>query len=109
MAPDDYRRKSPRFQGENFQRNLDLVRRIQALAAEKHCTAPQLALARVLAQGNDIVQIPGTKRRQYLEENLGAMEVELTAADLARINDAAPRGAAAGPRYPQELMRLVGR
>ncbi len=109
LAPDDYRRNSPRFQGENFQRNLDLVRRIEAMAAEKHCTAPQLALAWVLAQGKDIVPIPGTKRRQYLEENLGAMQVELTAADLARINDAAPRGVAAGPRYPQEMMRLVGR
>jgi aryl-alcohol dehydrogenase-like predicted oxidoreductase len=85
------------------------VRRIEPLAAEKHSTAPQLALAWVLAQGEDIVPIPGTKRRQYLEENLGAMQVELTPANLARIDDAAPRGAAAGPRYPQEMMRLVGR
>ena len=109
LAPDDYRRRSPRFQGENFQRNLDLVRRIETMAAEKHCTAPQLALAWVLAQGQDIVPIPGTKRRKYLEENAGASNVRLTAADLARIDAVVPKGAAAGSRYPEEMMRLVGR
>ncbi len=109
LDPDDYRRKSPRFQGENFQRNLDLVRRIEAMAGEKHCTAPQLALAWVLAQGHDIVPIPGTKRRKYLEENLGALQVKLSPADLKRIDEVAPKGVAAGLRYPQEMMQLVGR
>ncbi len=104
LAPDDYRRHSPRFQGENFKRNLDLVSRIQELATEKHCTATQLALAWVLAQGKDVVPIPGTKRREYLEENLGAVEVRLTPGDLKRIDEVAPRGAAAGERYPQEMM-----
>ena len=109
LAPDDYRRQSPRFQGDNFPRNLELVRRIESMAAEKQCTAPQLALAWVLAQGTDIIPIPGTKRRKYLEENLGALNVKLTRADLERIHEAAPKGAAAGPRYPQQMMKLVGR
>ncbi len=109
FAPDDYRRMSPRFQGENFQKNLDLVRRIQELAAEKRCTASQLALAWVLAQGKDIVPIPGTKRRTYLEENVGAAGVALAAADLAAIDAVLPPGAAAGARYPEAMMHFVGR
>ncbi|HEX5727177.1 MAG TPA: aldo/keto reductase [Longimicrobiaceae bacterium] len=109
LAPDDFRRASPRFQGENFQKNLDLVARIEELARAKGCTASQLALAWVLAQGKDIVPIPGTKRRAYLEENLAALEVELTPDDLARIDEIAPQGVAAGTRYPEAGMRAVGR
>jgi aryl-alcohol dehydrogenase-like predicted oxidoreductase len=102
------RRKQPRFQGENFQKNLQLVDRVEQLAAEKRCTPAQLALAWVLAQGEDMVPIPGTKRRLYLDENLGALDVRLTAADLARIDETVPRGSAAGPRYTPELMKHVG-
>ena len=109
FAPDDVRRNSPRFQGENFQRNVDLAARIQQMAHEKGCTASQLALAWVLAQGEDIVPIPGTKRVKYLEENLGALNVNLTPADLARIEEISPRGAVSGPRYPEHMMQLVGR
>jgi aryl-alcohol dehydrogenase-like predicted oxidoreductase len=109
LAPDDFRRMSPRFQGENFQKNLDLVARIAALAAEKRCTAAQLALAWVLAQGADIVPIPGTKRRKYLEENAGALDVQLSDDDLRRIDEVAPRGAAAGLRYPEALMGSINR
>jgi len=109
LAAGDYRRNSPRFQGENFKRNLDLVKRIEEMAGGKGCTAPQLALAWVLAQGKEIVPIPGTKRRKYLEENLGAIEIQLSPADLKRIDEVAPKGAAAGQRYPQEMMHLVGR
>jgi len=105
----DYRRNSPRFQGANFQANLDLVDRIQAIAKEKKCSASQLALAWVLAQGRDIVPIPGTKRRAYLEENAGAMNVHLTPEDLARIAEVMPQGAASGPRYPEVMMKFVGR
>jgi aryl-alcohol dehydrogenase-like predicted oxidoreductase len=107
LADDDWRRLSPRFQGENFQKNLDLVKQINAIAAEKACTASQLALAWVLARGKDVVPIPGTKRRSYLEENLGAAGVTLTADDLARIDRAAPRGAAHGNRYPEFAMGLI--
>ena len=109
LPADDYRRKSPRFQGENFQRNLDLLRRVEEMAAEKHCTPAQLALAWVLARGEDVVPIPGTKQRKYLEENAGALEVELTAADLARLDGVAPKGVAAGPRYPEAMMASVNR
>jgi len=109
LAPDDYRRYSPRFQGENFAKNLTLVRHIEELARAKGCTPAQLALAWVLAQGNDIVPIPGTKRRAYLEENVAALAVQLSPADLARINDAAPQGAAAGLRYPETMMQSVNR
>jgi aryl-alcohol dehydrogenase-like predicted oxidoreductase len=109
LAKDDFRHKQPRFQGENFQHNLEFVRHVEELAAEKHCTPAQLALAWVLAQGEDIIPIPGTKRRKYLEENLGALNVQLTAGDLARIGDAAPRGVAAGPRYPEVMMGMVNR
>jgi aryl-alcohol dehydrogenase-like predicted oxidoreductase len=109
LAEDDYRRHSPRFQGENFQRNLALVKKIEDMAAEKGCRPSQLALAWVLAQGEDIVPIPGTKRIPYLEENIGALEVTLTAEDLARIDEIAPKGGAAGTRYPESMMSAVNR
>jgi aryl-alcohol dehydrogenase-like predicted oxidoreductase len=109
FAPDDYRRNSPRFQGENFQKNLELVKKIQDIAAAKHCTASQLALAWLLARGNDIVPIAGTKRRAYLEENVAAVSITLAPEDLAEINAAAPQGAAAGPRYPAHMMARVNR
>ncbi len=105
----DYRRSSPRFQGENFQRNLELVQRVGEIAREKHCAPAQLALAWVLAQGQDIVPIPGTKRRRYLQENLGALDLQLTSADLARIEEAAPRNAFAGPRYSAAMLQMVNR
>ena len=104
---DDYRRFSPRFQGENFQKNLDLVRRVEEIAHEKHCTPAQLALAWVLAQDKNIVPIPGTKRRKYLEENIGALDVKLTQEDLHRIEEIFPADAAAGSRYPEHMMNLV--
>jgi aryl-alcohol dehydrogenase-like predicted oxidoreductase len=109
LAPDDYRRNSPRYQGENFKRNLELVQRIEKLATGKHCTASQLALAWVLSQGNDIVPIPGTKRRKYLEENVAALKIQLTAADLSQITQASPKGAVAGSRYPEHMMQMIGR
>ncbi|HEV2210503.1 MAG TPA: aldo/keto reductase [Verrucomicrobiae bacterium] len=109
LAPDDYRRNSPRFQGENFQKNLELVTRIEEMARKKGCSGPQLALAWVLAQGKDVVPIPGTKHRRYLEENVSALDVQLSPADLQRINELSPKGAAAGPRYPEAMMQLVGR
>ena len=107
LAPDDYRRHTPRFQGENFQKNLDLVARINGLARQKRCTPGQLALTWVLAQGEDIVPIPGTKRVSYLEENLGALEVNLSAAELRELDEIAPKGAAAGQRYPAAMMGSV--
>ena len=109
FAPDDYRRNSPRFQGENFKKNLDLVKRVETIAKEKSCTPAQLALAWLLAQGQDIIPIPGTKRRKYLEENAGALNVKLSQRDLKRIDEVAPQGAAAGSRYPEHLMAMVGR
>jgi aryl-alcohol dehydrogenase-like predicted oxidoreductase len=109
LAADDYRRNSPRFQGENFQKNLDLVRQVEEMAKEKNCKPSQLALAWVLAQGNDIVPIPGTKRRKYLEENVAALEVKLTSEDLRRINQAFPADAVAGARYPEHMMSAVNR
>lgn len=109
LAADDWRRHGPRFQGENFERNLELVRRIESLAQRKQCTPAQLALAWVLAQGEDIVPIPGTKRRSYLEENLAALAVQLTPADLAELGQAIPPGAAAGTRYPEWSMKAVNR
>jgi aryl-alcohol dehydrogenase-like predicted oxidoreductase len=109
FAADDYRRHSPRFQGENFQKNLDLVTRVDAIAEEKNCSPGQLALAWLLAQGHDIIPIPGTKRRKYLEENAGAFGVKLSAADLQRIDEVAPHGAAAGQRYPETMMAMVNR
>jgi aryl-alcohol dehydrogenase-like predicted oxidoreductase len=109
LAANDYRRISPRFLGENFQKNLDLVARVELLAKEKHCTSSQLALAWLLAQGADIIPIPGTKRRKYLEENAGAMQLKLTADDLRRIEEVAPKGAVSGPRYPEAAMGMVNR
>jgi len=109
LDADDYRRGSPRFQGENFGKNLDLVEEINAIASEKRCAPSQLALAWVLAQGKDIVPIPGTKRRKYLEGNIGALAVELTPADLARIDRAFPRGAASGERYAPKPLLAVNR
>jgi aryl-alcohol dehydrogenase-like predicted oxidoreductase len=109
LPEDDFRRGSPRFQGENFQKNLDLVRQIEEIAAAKGCTASQLALAWVHAQRDDVVPIPGTKRRKYLEENVAALEVELTPDDLARIEEVAPKGVAAGERYPAAAMASIGR
>jgi aryl-alcohol dehydrogenase-like predicted oxidoreductase len=107
LPADDYRRHSPRFQGENFQKNLELVRRLGDIASEKGCTPSQLALAWMLAQGEDIVPIPGTKRRPYLEENAAAADIALTAEDLRRIDELAPQGVAAGARYPEVSMRHV--
>lgn len=109
LAEDDYRRNSPRFQGENFAKNLQLVEQVKAIATEKGVSPSQLALAWLLAQGNDIVPIPGTKRRQYLEENVAATEISLTAEELSRIEAVAPRGAAAGDRYPTQHMSVVNR
>ena len=109
FAADDYRRQSPRFQGENFATNLELVERVTAIAATKGITAGQLALAWVLAQGSDIVPIPGTKRRTYLEENAAAGRVAINPAELAEIDAAFPKGSAAGTRYPEALMGLVNR
>jgi aryl-alcohol dehydrogenase-like predicted oxidoreductase len=108
FGPKDFRRLSPRFQGENFQKNLQMVERIEKLAAEKRCTPAQLALAWVLAQGPDIVPIPGTKRRTYLDQNLEALDVMLTPTDLKTIDGIAPRGAAVGARYPEEYMSRLG-
>ncbi len=105
----DYRRNSPRFQGENFERNLELLRAVEEIAANKGCTPTQLALAWLLAKGKDIVPIPGTKRRDRLEENVKAVSVKLTESDLARIDKAVPPGAAAGARYPEPAMRAVNR
>jgi aryl-alcohol dehydrogenase-like predicted oxidoreductase len=104
---DDFRRFSPRFQGENFQRNLDLVHRVEQIAKEKGCKPSQLALAWVLAQDKNIVPIPGTKRRKYLEENVAAIDVKLTKEDLRRIEEIFPTGAAAGDRYPEHMMKIV--
>ena len=107
LPADDYRRFSPRFQGGNFQKNLDLVRRVEEIAQEKGCKPSQLALAWVLAQDKNIVPIPGTKRRKYLEENVAAIDLKLTAGDLRRIEEIFPTGAAAGLRYPEHMMSLV--
>jgi len=109
LPADDYRRTTPRFQGDNFQRNFDIVKRVEEIAREKRCTPAQLALAWVLAQGNDIVPIPGTKRRKYLQENIGALDVVLTNEDLAHIEEVAPKNAFAGSRYPEAMMKLLSR
>ncbi len=109
FAPTDHRRHWPRFQGDNFNRNLQLVEQVKEMASEKSCTPAQLALAWLLAQGEDIVPIPGTKRIARLEENLGALDVQLSAADLQRINEVAPLGVAAGTRYPEAMMNLLNR
>ena len=107
FAPDDFRRGISRFQGENFQKNVDLVAKVEEIAKEKSCTPSQLALAWVLAQGEDIVPIPGTRRRKNLEENAGAVNVKLTAEDLLRINEVFPHGVAAGQRYSEQMMKLI--
>jgi aryl-alcohol dehydrogenase-like predicted oxidoreductase len=107
LAADDYRRFSPRFQGENFQKNLDLVKAVEEIARAKKCQPSQLALAWVLAQGENIVPIPGTKRRQYLEVNAAAVDVKLTSEDLRRLSEVFPTGAAAGLRYPEQMMSLI--
>jgi aryl-alcohol dehydrogenase-like predicted oxidoreductase len=109
LSADDYRRTTPRFQGENFQHNLEIVRRVEEIAREKRCTPAQLALAWVMAQGEHIVPIPGTKRRKYLQENIGALTVVLTADDLTRIDEIARRDAFAGSRYPEAMMKLLSR
>jgi aryl-alcohol dehydrogenase-like predicted oxidoreductase len=109
LPEDDYRRFSPRFQGENFDRNLELVRKVEEIASGKGVTPSQLALAWVLSQGEDIVTIPGTKRRKYLEENVAASDVELTAAESKEIDEVFPVGSAAGLRYPERSMQAVHR
>jgi aryl-alcohol dehydrogenase-like predicted oxidoreductase len=107
ITSDDYRRFSPRFQGDNFKKNLDLVSRVEQLAKENHCTPSQLALAWLLTRGKDIIPIPGTKRRRYLEENAAALDVKLSSKDLCRIEEVAPKGVAAGQRYPEAMMALI--
>ena len=109
IPADDWRRNSPRFQGENFYRNLELVKRIEELAREKKATPSQLALAWVLSRGKDVVPIPGTKRRKYLEENVAALQIRLSPEDLRRIDQVAPRDVAAGDRYAAASMRAVNR
>ena len=107
FAEDDFRRQSPRFQGENFPKNLDLVKKVEAMALPKRATPSQLALAWVLAQGEDVVPIPGTKRRKYLEENVAALDVKLTAEDLIEIDKVFPVGVAAGERYSEQMKKLI--
>jgi aryl-alcohol dehydrogenase-like predicted oxidoreductase len=109
LPADDYRRNAPRFQGENFHKNLELVKKIEQMATAKGCTPSQLALAWVLAQGDDIVPIPGTKRIKYLDDNLGAVNVRLTAEELAQIDAILPAGAASGERYPAQAMQAIDR
>lgn len=109
FEPGDYRRHSPRFQGENFQKNLDLVARLQGMAEARGCAPSQLALAWVLAQGGDLAPIPGTKRRDRLDENLGALEQVLCPGELQELNGLFPPGAAAGTRYPEAMMHMVNR
>ena len=109
LAEDDWRRGSPRFQGQNFAKNLELVQRIEVMAREKGYTPSQLALAWVLGRGRDIVPIFGTKRRKYLLENLKALEIRLTPEDLRRLEELAPKGAVAGDRYPAPMMNYIGR
>jgi len=105
----DFRKDNPRFIGENFKKNLEFISKVEKMASEKGCTPAQLALAWVLAQGNDIVPIPGTKRRKYLEENIAALDIKLTADELSRINEIAPPGIAAGERYNEEMMKAIDR
>jgi aryl-alcohol dehydrogenase-like predicted oxidoreductase len=109
VAEDDYRRTDPRFQGENFDKNLQLVERVEEIAARKHATPSQIALAWLLHRGKNIVPIPGTKRVGYLEENAGAASLVLNAEDLARLDEAMPIGAASGPRYAEALMKAIDR
>jgi aryl-alcohol dehydrogenase-like predicted oxidoreductase len=107
LPEEDYRRNSPRFQGENFQKNLDLVQQVEEIARLKNCTPAQLALAWLLAQGDDIVPIPGTKQRRYLDENVQSLQIQLTPGDLERIEEVAPKGAASGDRYHEAGMRTI--
>src|SRR5205823_4820346 len=107
FAEDDFRKHHPRFTGENFEKNIQLVHEVEALAKEKGCTTAQLALAWVLAQGDDIVPIPGTRHIKYLDENIGALQVKLADEDLKRLDAILPPGAAAGPRYPERSMASV--
>jgi aryl-alcohol dehydrogenase-like predicted oxidoreductase len=107
LPEDDYRRNSPRFQGDNFQKNLDLVDRVEEIGRRKRCTPAQLALAWLLAQGEDIVPIPGTKQRRYLDENIDSLQIQLTPADIEEIEEVAPKGAAAGDRYHEAGMRTI--
>ena len=109
LPADDYRRNSPRFQGENFQKNLDLVREVESLARAKGCTPSQLALAWVMGQGDDIVPIPGTKRARFLDENLGALAVRLSPEEMRQIDAVLPPGVTAGERYPSQSMQAVNR
>jgi aryl-alcohol dehydrogenase-like predicted oxidoreductase len=109
FAADDYRRNSPRFQGENFRRNLELVARIRQLAERKGITPGQLALAWVLARGADVVPIPGTKRTNYLKENIAAGAVVISAAEMTEIAEALPKGAVSGERYPASMMTFLNR
>jgi aryl-alcohol dehydrogenase-like predicted oxidoreductase len=109
LAEDDTRRNHPRFQEENFQKNLDLLKHVEQLASEKKCTPAQLALAWLLAQGKDIVPIPGTKRRKYLEENIEAISLSLSQDEIARISEAIPPGAASGTRYPPQALSAVNK
>jgi aryl-alcohol dehydrogenase-like predicted oxidoreductase len=109
LGPEDFRRYLPRFQGESFEHNLRLVERVKEIAKEKACTPAQLALAWLLAQGEDVIPIPGTKRQERLEENLRAVEIELSGDDLRRIDEAAPLGVTAGTRYPEAMMHTVNR
>jgi aryl-alcohol dehydrogenase-like predicted oxidoreductase len=107
LEQNDVRRRLPRFQDENFKRNIDLVQRLEEIARSKGCSAPQLALAWLLAKGDEIVPIPGTKRRPYLEENVRAVEITLSADEVGALEEAFPPGSAAGTRYPPESMRLL--
>jgi aryl-alcohol dehydrogenase-like predicted oxidoreductase len=109
LGQDDMRRRLPRFQGQNFRKNVTLVGPLEQMAAERGCAASQLALAWLLARSPHVVPIPGTKRRRYLEENAGAAAIALTAGDVIRLEEAFPMGAAAGARYPEELMRMIER
>jgi len=109
LAPDDWRRKGPRFQGENLEKNLKILEGVEAVARRKGVTTPQLALAWVYSRGEDVVPIPGTKRRTYLEENLAALRIELTAEDLAELDAVAPPGVTSGARYPEWSMAAVNR
>lgn len=109
IPEDDYRKHHPRFAGENFKKNLELVAKLEELAAKKGCSSSELAIAWVLAQGNDVVPIPGTKRRKYLEQNLGGLDVRLSGEELKEIDAISPRGAVSGTRYPESMMNTVGR
>jgi len=109
FADDDFRKNHPRFQGENFEKNIQLVREVETMAIDKGCSTAQLALAWVLAKGEDVVPIPGTKHRRYLDENIGALDVNLSSEELQRLDEILPPGAAAGPRYPAQALAALDR